>query len=59
MILDRQNDEERNTKHPVKWWEDGACRGGRYASIALRDPCGSDLQGLQLEVVVLRDSFVV
>ena len=58
-ILDRQNDGERNTKYPIKRWEERACRGGTYTSIALRDSRGNDLQGLQLEVEVLHDSSAV
>ena len=45
MILDKHNDEEGNTKRPIKRWEDGACRGGKHTSIDLQDPRGSDLQG--------------
>ena len=54
-----KNDGERNTKLLVTQWEEGACHGGRDASISLRDPYSSGLQGLQLEVLVLRDSLVV
>ena len=59
MILDGQSDGERNTKHPIKRKEERACRGGRSASSALLDPRGSNLQGIQLEVVVIRDSSAV
>ena len=59
LILDGQNEGERNTKHPIKRREEGAYRGERSASIALRDPRGSDLQRFQLEVKVLRDSSAV